>query len=230
MFPACTLSILRSKQMTSSAPIRLIAVLFFHQLHTINSIPFTTDTIDIYKMSRPSPPSLIHLDTLTFSDLPPHSALDESPSRPHHISFLTTLLVETTNFLDSTIPSFTADPKQRPASPSLANVQLSSSCIPHTFSRSKKGTGKEYWVCRKSRHANKAIAGSASYQEFREGLRTNHSEHEMEYTPTVSSVEKILEWETVECVEGGWRDVSMHGIFPISPSTYYYMISVLMMK
>lgn len=52
----------------------------------------------------------------------------------------------------------------------------------------------------------------------------------MEYTPTVSSVEKVLEWETVECVEGGWRDVSMHGIFPISPSTYYYMRSVLMMK
>ena len=173
------------------------------------------------------PPSLIHLDSLTFSSLPPHPALDESPSRPHHTSFLITLLTETTNFLDSTIPSFPADQKLRPAPPSTADVQLSSSYLPH---RSEKGKGKEYWVCRKSRHANKAIAGSASYQEFREGLRTNHSEHEMEYTPTVSSVEKVLEWETVGSVEGGWRDVSMHGIFPASPTTYHYMICVLTIK
>ena len=180
-------------------------------------------------MPPPPPSPLIHLYSLTFSYLPPHPALDESPSRPQHTSFLTTLLVETTKFLDSTIPSFTADQKPRPAPPSTANVQLSSSYLPHT-SRSEKGKGKEYWVCRKSRHANKAIAGSASYQEFREGLRTNHSEHEMEYTPTVSSVEKVLEWETVGSVEGGWRDVSMHGIFPASPTTYHYMICVLTIK
>lgn len=180
-------------------------------------------------MPPPPPSPLIHLYSLTFSYLPPHPALDESPSRPQHTSFLTTLLVETTKFLDSTIPSFTADQKPRPAPPSTANVQLSSSYLPHT-SRSEKGKGKEYWVCRKSRHANKVIAGSASYQEFREGLRTNHSEHEMEYTPTVSSVEKVLEWETVGSVEGGWRDVSMHGIFPASPTTYHYMICVLTIK
>ena len=180
-------------------------------------------------MPPPPPSPLIHLYSLTFSYLPPHPALDESPSRPQHTSFLTTLLVETTKFLDSTIPSFTADQKPRPAPPSTANVQLSSSYLPHT-SRSEKGKGKEYWVCRKSRHANKVIAGSASYQEFREGLRTNHSEHEMEYTPTVSSVEKVLEWETVGSVEGGWRDVSMHGIFPTSPTTYHCMICVLMIK
>ena len=180
-------------------------------------------------MPPPPPSPLIHLYFLTFSYLPPHPALDESPSRPQHTSFLTTLLVETTKFLDSTIPSFTADQKPRPAPPSTANVQLSSSYLPHT-SRSEKGKGKEYWVCRKSRHANKVIAGSASYQEFREGLRTNHSEHEMEYTPTVSSVEKVLEWETVGSVEGGWRDVSMHGIFPASPTTYHYMICVLTIK
>ena len=180
-------------------------------------------------MPPPPPSPLIHLYSLTFSYLPPHPALDESPSRPQHTSFLTTLLVETTKFLDSTIPSFTADQKPRPAPPSTANVQLSSSYLPHT-SRSEKGKGKEYWVCRKSRHANKVIAGSASYQEFREGLRTNHSEHEMEYTPTVSSVEKVLEWETVGSVEGGWRDVSMHGIFPTSPPTYHCTICVLMIK
>lgn len=52
---------------------------------------------------------------------------------------------------------------------------------------------------------------SASWEEFRRGLREDHSENEMEYTPTVTSVERLVEWPTEGEVEGGWRDVGMHG-------------------
>lgn len=53
--------------------------------------------------------------------------------------------------------------------------------------------------------------GSASWEEFRRGLRENHSENEMAYTPSVTSVERLLEWPTEGEIEGGWRQVGMHG-------------------
>jgi hypothetical protein len=55
------------------------------------------------------------------------------------------------------------------------------------------------------------VAGSASWEEFRRGLRENHSENEMAYTPSVTSVERLLEWPTEGEIEGGWRQVGMHG-------------------
>lgn len=60
-------------------------------------------------------------------------------------------------------------------------------------------------------HRNAAEEGTASIEEFRKGLRENHSENEMKYTPSVTSVEKLLQWPSCEKLEGGWTDVDIHG-------------------
>lgn len=72
----------------------------------------------------------------------------------------------------------------------------------------------EYWVSRRSVHGNAAEPGTASFEEFVRGLRDDHTENEMKYTPSVSNVEKILEWDCE--IDGGfeddgWKDVKMAG-------------------
>ena len=54
---------------------------------------------------------------------------------------------------------------------------------------------KEFWVCRQSDHQDSArLPGTVSLWEFHDGLRYNHAEHEMEYTPSVTSVKQLLKW------------------------------------
>lgn len=93
-------------------------------------------------------------------------------------------------------------------------------------SASNSGGGVEdYWVCRKSIHTDSsAQRGSASWSEFEKGLRENHSENEMDYTPSVASVEHLVKWPVVESL-GGWRGVDMHGLFL---SRSYLNVFVLM--
>ncbi|KAL5692558.1 hypothetical protein EMGR_005995 [Emarellia grisea] len=110
---------------------------------------------------------------------------------------------------EHTIPNtFKVDPKPRSSPPTTAKVQLLKGTIRH-----RKGSVRgeeEFWACRKSVHQDTAVDGSASWEEFRRGLRENHSENEMAYTPNVTSVERLLEWPTEGEIEGGWRQVGMH--------------------
>ena len=66
---------------------------------------------------------------------------------------------------------------------------------------------------RKSTHANKAEDGTATWEEFDNGLRVLHSEHERDYTPDVYDSHKVLDWdaETDALGEelGDYRDVKM---------------------
>lgn len=50
-------------------------------------------------------------------------------------------------------------------------------------------------MARKSEHVDSAGRGTASWAEFESGLRVDHATHEMEYTPSVSGVERLLEWK-----------------------------------
>lgn len=149
--------------------------------------------------------SLIHLSPRPFSSLPSHPSLpDTSPSpasRPDLPPFLHSALSEAHSLLSSTIPSsFRPNPKLRASSPASAKVQLST------------GTrAGDFWVCRRSVHVDAPRDGTASLDEFRRGLRENHSENEMEYTPSVSAVKRLVQWEEVEAVEGIWTGVDMHG-------------------
>ncbi|PKX90855.1 SRPBCC family protein [Aspergillus novofumigatus IBT 16806] len=127
---------------------------------------------------------LIRLSPHPFSSLPAHPSLNASPSspRPPLHSFLETALSEAHSLLTDTIPyTFKVDPKLRSSPPATAKVQLLKRTI-------RNGAG--------SVHRDAAVAGSASWEEFRRGLRENHSENEMAYTPSVTSVERLLEWPT----------------------------------
>jgi hypothetical protein len=70
---------------------------------------------------------------------------------------------------------------------------------------------EEYWVCRKSVHENAPVNGSAPWEEFQFGLRENRAENEKEYTPSVTGVERLLEWPTEGEIVGGWQEVEMCG-------------------
>ncbi|PWY77172.1 hypothetical protein BO94DRAFT_568169 [Aspergillus sclerotioniger CBS 115572] len=107
----------------------------------------------------------------------------------------------------TSIPStFHPDRKPRRAFPSTAKVHLSTRSIPYPDS---PGT-PDYWVCRQSVHEDAPVAGSASWEEFRSGLREDHSEHEKEYTPSVTAVERLLDWPSETDVGGGWTRVDVH--------------------
>ncbi|KAF4210416.1 hypothetical protein CNMCM8980_004081 [Aspergillus fumigatiaffinis] len=160
--------------------------------------------------SRVSTP-LIRLSPHPFSSLPAHPSLNASPSssRPPLRIFLETALSEAHTLLTDTIPNtFKVDRKLRSSPPATANVQLLKRTI-RNGAGSVRGE-EEFWACRKSVHQDAAVAGSASWGEFRRGLRENHSEDEMAYTPSVTSVERLLEWPTEGEIEGGWRQVGMH--------------------
>lgn len=68
-------------------------------------------------------------------------------------------------------------------------------------------------------HVDAARDGTASLDEFRRGLRENHSENEMEYTPSVSAVKRLVQWDEVEQLEGIWTGVDMHGEYMHLPDS-----------
>ena len=75
--------------------------------------------------------------------------------------------------------------------------------------------GSEAWAARRSRHRDEAIKGSASWAEFEEGIRKEHSVKEGKYAPDVVDVVRVLDWdgEIEELgqvgVGGGWEDADM---------------------
>ena len=166
--------------------------------------------------TQPPIPSVLHLKSIPFSSLPAHSSLPASPNRPALHRFLLSVLTEANLFISETVPQdFKVDKKLRSSPPSEAKVQLSSKTIQNkpgsTSTRSEDE--EEYWVSRRSVHIDLAERGTASFEEFVKGLRDDHTANEMAYTPSVSNVEKLLEWdcEADGEVEGGWGDVKISG-------------------
>jgi len=99
-----------------------------------------------------------------------------------------TALREAVELLHSIPSTFTTDPKPRASPPSQAKVNLLRGW------RNSEKEKPEFWVTRQSEHIDARTKGTASWSEFEVGLRTDHAEHEMEYTPSVSGVERLLEW------------------------------------
>lgn len=159
----------------------------------------------------------------------PDSSSSSSSSRPQvqrpslH-TFLHSALTEATALLSSTANPDTFKPykkkknKPRPSPPSTAKVHLFTARLTPSSSSSSsdkqpngersKGKGKkgedELWICRHSTHIDASDEpGTASWEEFEAGLRGagRHSENEMAYTPSVSRVERLLEWEGITRLE-----------------------------
>ncbi|KAJ5120578.1 uncharacterized protein N7515_009966 [Penicillium bovifimosum] len=141
---------------------------------------------------------IIRLKPHSIATLPHHPNIPEVPTGSNIQGFVRATLEEARPLLDQLPATLEADSKLRPSPPSKAQVKLSQGwrTLP---SREGHFPSKEFWVCRESDHEDSnALDGTASWSEFNDGLRTNHAEHEMEYTPSVTSVHQLLNWTDSE--------------------------------
>ncbi|PYH81388.1 hypothetical protein BO82DRAFT_354622 [Aspergillus uvarum CBS 121591] len=167
-----------------------------------------------------SPPSYIRLQPFSFSILPDHPSLTRMPTRPPLRDFLHDILTQAQSFVSAIPTAFHPTRKPRRSHPAAAPVLLSTYSRPEACSgtstkkskqqQQRRRRGSEFWICRTSVHENAARDGTASSAEFRAGLRENHSAHEMEYTPSVTAVETLLQWPSQSVIEGGWQRVDIH--------------------
>lgn len=174
-------------------------------------------------MARTAPKSgglgnLCRLKPLHVNELPYHANLQHvngsgetpRPSLPH---FIVQALLEAHAFADDSLSSFNIK-GIKPSAPSSSEVEILSKHISKmeidrvdwhavtpqsaaAVSRPLSGVRKnssEYWVTRRSRHRNECRIGTASFPEFDRGLRLDHSENEMAYTPDVYDCHDVLNW------------------------------------
>ena len=150
---------------------------------------------------------LLQLQPHSFTSLPEHPALPPEQSRPSVQEFIRSALHEARELLDSVPSAFTEDPKLRSSPPSASKVRLLRRLHrPKELADGAKSK-PEFWVCRKSEHTDANTKGTASWSEFKAGLRYNHAEHEMEYTPSITGVKRLLQWDS-EAIE----EVDVNGI------------------
>jgi hypothetical protein len=142
---------------------------------------------------------IIQLEPHLFTTLPQHPNLLGEATGPNIQDFVRATLEEAQPLLDQFPATLKADSKLRPSPPSKAKVKLSRGW--RTLPAAEEGSNprKEFWVCRQSDHEDSnALDGTASWWEFNDGLRSNHAEHEMEYTPSVTGVHQLLKWTDSE--------------------------------
>ncbi|KAJ5915439.1 hypothetical protein N7466_011372 [Penicillium verhagenii] len=145
---------------------------------------------------------LIRLHPHLFSDLPAHPSLPDNASRPDLQLFIRIAVREAIELLHSVPSSFKEDPEMRVSKPAIAKVKLFRNWRKLSDEDvSEKDNKPEFWVCRQSEHPSFEVPGTASWPEFQAGLRTNHAENEMEYTPSVTHVESLLAWERAQTGE-----------------------------
>ncbi|KAK2810357.1 hypothetical protein FQN50_003088 [Emmonsiellopsis sp. PD_5] len=181
-------------------------------------------------MSQSAIPSLLHLHPLPPSSIPTHPALPfpfpvskdgETPdTRPSLPPFIYSALTQAHSFITTTVPKeFTPDPKPRTSLPSTAPVKLLSGTLRqtplHPASLASKNK-EDKWFARRSVHDDRPAKGTASYEEFVRLLKDDHLSNELEYAPTMSSVEEIAKWDCDAMeVEGGWSGVTASVQLPI---------------
>ncbi|PGH00829.1 hypothetical protein AJ79_08080 [Helicocarpus griseus UAMH5409] len=171
-------------------------------------------------MSRTAIPSLLHPVPLPPSSIPAHPSIPfpfpsstNADSRPTLTQFLHSALTEANTFITGTVTKkpFSKDSKPHPSPPSLAQVELSTGSLKATpiHSASAAANNKEdKWFVRRTVHENRAVKGTAEFSEFVRGLKEDHSVNEMAYTPSISDVKRIAEWDCKEVkLEGGWGEV-----------------------
>ncbi|KAK5111022.1 hypothetical protein LTR62_005397 [Meristemomyces frigidus] len=171
------------------------------------------------------PPTLgkyVRMRALQPTELPAHPDLAEQQKAgtpPNIQEFVLAVLEEAEGFMSRYMTqTFKIKDRSKKSPPSTAPVELlsheiSASDIPKEARTSEGDNSPEAWFARTSVHENVAKDGTASWEEFDQGLRANHSQHEMEYTPDVKDAHRILDWNNelgaVGRRVGTWEDVEM---------------------
>ncbi|KAJ5082068.1 Serine-threonine protein kinase 19 [Penicillium argentinense] len=136
-----------------------------------------------------------------FTALPAHPSLPPGPTRPEARQVASIALQEALELLNTDLPTWDRESKPRRSPPARADVHLSRKWRKNEEPNAPGKPKPEFWVCRQSEHSDSSTPGSASWSEFEDGLRSDHAEHEMEYTPSVTSVERLLQWTEQEIGE-----------------------------
>lgn len=144
---------------------------------------------------------LIQLQPHPFTILPAHPSLPPGPPRTEARQVASTALQEALELLNSDLPTWETDTKARRSPPANSDIRLSRKWRKYELTADSPKRKPEFWVCRQSEHPDAAIDGSAPWTEFEDGLRSEHAEHEMEYTPSVTGVERLLQWTEQEIGE-----------------------------
>lgn len=181
--------------------------------------------------------NLVRLVPLKLDELPSHPALvfeastTDANGRPNLRPFIKATLEQAVTFVDNILPATFKPGSEKPSLPAVAKVQLLrrdipgpvlaqipwlDSKVPRDIPEGISEIG-ETWFGRKSRHANRQEKGTARFSEFDYGLRTDHSEHEGEYTPDVFDTYKVLDWTVYNDSDeedptfGDYKNVTMSG-------------------
>ena len=151
--------------------------------------------------------------------------------------FLSAVLSEASAFVSTTVLSTFKASSKTQSKPSTSDVQILKRSIPSKeiesavnrqdtpLVRSGKNVERkvpqdgENWFVRKSVHASKAEEGTAEWEEFDAGLRVEHNENEMGYTPDVYDAFRVADWdaETEKLGKGevpGYEGVQMRSRSP----------------
>ena len=137
---------------------------------------------------------------------------DFHPSLP---TFLSAVLSEASKFVGATVPSTFKVSSTTSSKPSTSDVQILKRSFPSKevddavnrqdtplvrsggkdVERRKIPQDGENWFVRKSVHASKAEEGTAEWGEFDAGIRMEHNENEMAYTPDVYDAFRVVDWD-----------------------------------
>ncbi|QIW95525.1 hypothetical protein AMS68_001043 [Peltaster fructicola] len=160
----------------------------------------------------------LRLHPLQPSQLPAHTDLviTDGSTRPRLAEFVKAVLDEAITFATSVLPNkFHVKSENKSASPASASVQLLAHEVDSVLPAAQGATsGKplvENWFARISKHENAAKDGTATWEEFDAGLRQDHSQHEMDYTPEVKDAHLVVDYRaelaSLQDSFGEWQDV-----------------------
>lgn len=163
---------------------------------------------------------LIRMRALKPQELPDHPDLSpQQSSAPDLRIFVSNALNEAHTFTTVYQPQkFQVKDTAKSSPPSTARVALSALEIKAAdlpkATQDAGATANENWFSRTSIHDNEAKEGTASWEEFDNGLRVDHSQHEKDYTPDVQDAHEVLNWDSqLEGFDrriGDWEDVHVN--------------------
>ena len=200
---------------------------------TLHDLPAHTAFANLPPPTNPNIPKP-DAQSFSFSDAsdPSQQSDPTAPGRPLLRDFITAILLEADQFVETTLPrTFTSISTTKTSKPALAKVELlkriikpkelaqvpwDAGPVPRRSVNKKaleRGMGAgEAWFARRSKHANQSEEGTADWPEFDEGLRVDHSEKERMYTPDVYDSHRVLDWDEQTRgmeFEGSWMQVDM---------------------